>query len=138
MNTNKPMTVADIMRIATERAEARRKARESASEYSARDRAWFKRPLGALAMVLALAVGGSAHAAPRVDTPAVASAKREMLTAKAHLKDARAKERAVAKSQRATKRIAKLKAQIAKLEHPDLGCGPCVDNHDGSCTCEGK
>lgn len=130
----RPHTIADVTRLAyrsrysfdTNEIPTLVQPRNA---YSASERAWFRRPLGALVLVIGLAIGGTAHA-DRAVSPTVAAAKHEIAEGRAHLKAARATERAAHKSTANAKRIAKLRAALAKAE-----CGVCVADSPTSCLC---
>lgn len=123
LNSRKPRTISDVTAIAyrsrhEDDFDHRPTLVLDRNAYTASERAWFRRPLGAIALVIALAIGGTASAAPRAESPAVAAAKQEVQTARAHLKSARATERAAHKAASKAKRIARLRASLAKLEAP--------------------
>jgi hypothetical protein len=83
--------------------------------FSSSERAWFRKPLAAIALVFALASGApSAYSAPRVDSAEVARAKSDLASAKAKLKAARVVEKAAHKATARDRKIARLKAQLAK------------------------
>lgn len=137
--SSKQLTVSDVMRIASERRRDRAARKEAAESLTPTERAWYRKPLRTLVVIATLAIGGhAANAAPHVESKAVAAAKSELATAKAHLKAARAADKAHAKATKRETKRAKLQAALAKLEAEDLGCGPCTDNQDGSCTCPPK
>jgi hypothetical protein len=104
--------------------EARRVTKRAATEVeiTEADRAWFRRPLGALAALVtaaALALGAgnaSADPAKHVDSAAVAQAKREVATAKERLHDVRASERAIKATAHDTARAHRLHVELARVE----------------------
>lgn len=106
-------SISDVTRIARV-AGGYRFERQCAEDYTAAEREWFRRPLRGL--VLAMALGAHTASADTHDTKAVAAAKGELATAKAHLRAARADAKAEHKRERAAKRVAKLRAALSKAE----------------------